>query len=88
MEKIKESIKIILKSNVYYQFRTTVYPKYVSAQNVERIAKYLKQVGAKEYMLQNYFDYDNKVKPYSPKELEEMAEKCKVYIPTTIAGII
>ena len=33
VEKIKESIDLILKSGVNYEFRTTVYPKYVNQEN-------------------------------------------------------
>lgn len=88
MEKIKKSIDIILNSGKKYEFRTTVYPKYVHKENVITIAKYLKVVGAKEYVLQNYYDYNGLIKPYSRKELEEMREACNVYLSTKLKGII
>ena len=39
IEKIKKSMDMILKSNVKYEFRTTVYPKYINQDNVVNIAK-------------------------------------------------
>lgn len=88
VEKIKKSIDIILKSGINYEFRTTVYPKYIDNQNVEEIAKYLKIMKAKEYVLQNYYDFNNKVKPYSKVKLEQMQRKCSKHLPTKLRGII
>ena len=82
--KIKESINIILNSKINYEFRTTVYPKYVSDLNVINIAKYLKDAGSKEYVLQNYYDYNHSIRPYSINELEKMRRKCEKYLPTRI----
>ena len=88
IEKIKESIDLILKSNIKYEFRTTVYPKYVKIENVENIAKYLKEVGCKEYVLQNYFDHNKTVIPYSTELLKEMQNICMKYLPTKLRGIV
>ena len=87
-EKIKKSINIIIKSGINYEFRTTIYPKYIDIPNVEKIAKYLSQVGSKEYVLQNYYDYDHKIKPYSIKKLEKMKEICEHYLPTKLKGLL
>lgn len=84
ISKIKESIRIILNSNIKYEFRTTVYPKYISESNLINIAKYLKSVGSKKYVLQNYYDYNNSIKPYSVDELEKMRRTCERYIVTRI----
>lgn len=88
VEKIKESIDIILKSKVNYEFRTTVYPKYIKTENLENIAKYLKEVGSKNYVLQNYFDHNKTVIPYSSEMLKEMQKACSEYLPTKLRGIL
>ena len=82
--KIKESIDVILKSGINYEFRTTVYPKYIGKDNVIKIAKYLKSKGCRKYVLQNYYDYNNMIKPYSYSELEKMRIRCEEYLPTKI----
>ena len=88
IDKIKESVRIILNSGKKYEFRTTVYPKYLGKENVVKIAEYLKSVGAKNYVLQNYFDYNKTVIPYSAEMMKEMQVACEKYIPTTLRGIM
>lgn len=88
VDKIKKSIELIVKSGVNYEFRTTVYPKYVSRENLESIAQYLNDKGSKEYVLQNYFDYDKTVIPYTTEKLKEMQMACSAYLPTRLRGII
>lgn len=88
VKKIKKSIDIILKSGVNYEFRTTVYPKYINAENLENIAKYLKEAGSKYYVLQNYFDHNKTVIPYSAEMLKEMQGLCSNYLPTRLRGIV
>ena len=88
IEKIKKSVELIIKSGVKYEFRTTVYPKYINTENVINIAKYLKSVGSKKYVLQNYFDYNKTVIPYAAEKLREIQKECNEYIPTTVRGII
>lgn len=87
VEKVKKSANIILNSGINYEFRTTVYPKYVNTENVLEIAKYLKEIGAKKYVLQKYFDHDKSVIPYSNEKMNEMCEECNEIIPTTLRGI-
>ena len=88
VEKIKKSVDIILKSGIKYEFRTTVYPKYVNTENVLKIAEYLKSVGSKKYVLQNYFDHNKTVIPYAAEKLREIQKECNEYLPTTVRGII
>lgn len=87
VEKIKKSVELILKSGKNYEFRTTVYPKYVNTANVLEIAKYLKEAGAKKYVLQKYFDHDKSVIPYSNEKMNEMKEDCNEIIPTLVRGV-
>ena len=79
---------MIIKSGVKYEFRTTVYPKYIKAENLVKIAEYLKSAGSKKYVLQNYFDYNKTVIPYAAERLREIQKECNEYLPTTVRGII
>ena len=72
VEKIKESVELILSKGINYEFRTTVYPKYIKKDNLVNIAKYLKEVGSKKYVLQNYFDHNKTVIPYSSEMMKEI----------------
>ena len=51
-DKIKESINIILNSDIDYEFRTTVLKAQISYDDFEEIAKLIK--GAKRYYLQKF----------------------------------
>jgi len=84
MENIKESIELLKKGKVPYEFRTTVVKGCVDAEDIKKIGEWLK--GAKAYYLQQ-FNYDGKtldpkfadVTPYTPEELKEMKESVKDY---------
>lgn len=88
VEKIKKSMQIILNSRINYEFRTTVYPRYLKKENVINIAKYLKEVGVKSYVLQNYFDHNKTVIPYSKEMMLTIKDECCKYLPTTVRGIM
>jgi len=88
IEKIKESIKIIIDSNIQYEFRTTIYPKEISKKDCINIAKLLKKFGAKEYVLQNYMPVEGlDTTPYSEQELEDIVAGCNSIINTTIKNM-
>lgn len=76
LEKVKESIDIIMNSNIDYEFRTTVVPTLHKKEDVQKIAQYIK--GAKRYALQNFTPQDTlnpdylKVKPYSKDKMDEI----------------
>ena len=88
VSKIKKSIEMIINSGINYEFRTTVYPKYIDTENILKIAEYLKCVGSKKYVLQNYFDHNKTVIPYASEKLREIQKSCNEYIPTSVRGII
>ena len=88
VEKIKESVDLILSKGINYEFRTTVYPKYIKKDNLVNIAKYLKEVGSKKYVLQNYFDHNKTVIPYSSEKMKEIQAECCEYLPTALRGIL
>ncbi len=85
---IQKTIDVIVNSGVKYEFKTTVYPKYVKKDNLVNIAKYLNKVGAKNYTLQNYFDYNKTVNPYSEMKLKQIQNECNMYVPTVLKGIV
>ncbi len=83
-EKVKESVKILSRSNVDYELRTTVVPGLVDQKDVTFIARDAE--GAKKYVLQQFVpkvtldkQYE-KIKPYSKTQLEEMKEKIANYV--------
>jgi pyruvate formate lyase activating enzyme len=53
-EEIKESIGIIMSSNVDYEFRTTVVNELHNAEDIESISREIS--GAKRYFLQKFKD--------------------------------
>jgi len=78
-----ESIKIILNSNIDYEFRTTVTKWYHTTKIIENIAKYISS--AKNYYLQNYKSWntlnkDFKWESFSNKELIIFQNIAKKYI--------
>ncbi|OIN97152.1 anaerobic ribonucleoside-triphosphate reductase activating protein [Candidatus Desantisbacteria bacterium CG1_02_38_46] len=76
IEKIKESINIIMKSKIDYEFRTTVVPTLHTPEDILAIARWIN--GAKKYSLQNFSNKEpmnpdfKKIIPYKREELEEM----------------
>lgn len=82
--KVKESVKILLSSNIDYELRTTVVPGLVDQEDLISIARSFE--GVKKYVLQQFVpkvaldkQYE-KIKPYSKDKLEEMKEKIADYV--------
>lgn len=78
-QKMKESIALLQKGIVDYEFRTTVIPGLVDKKVIQEIGEELK--GSKRYVIQGFRNtsdmYDNSYKervPYTRKKLEEMRE--------------
>ncbi len=80
---IQESINLIKKSKVDYEFRTTVVPKFTGKKEIKEIGKWLK--GSKRYYLQQFRAVKTldktfeKVKPYPPEKLKEFAKIMKPF---------
>jgi pyruvate formate lyase activating enzyme len=75
---IQESVDIIKKSGLDYEFRTTILPKFHKKKDLEEIGKWLN--GSKLYCLQQFRpdktlngSYRNE-KSYTPEGLKELAE--------------
>ena len=85
ISKIKKSVDFIINNIPEYEFRTTVYPKFVDENDCISIAKYLSEKNAKKYVLQQYKRVDGvAVIPFSPEKLEDIKNKCNKYINTTL----
>ena len=84
-EIIKKSIKMIMESNIDYEFNTTPVPGLVGKKEIFKIAKMIK--GAKKYNL-NDFQSDKELvgeelkdsKTFSKEELEELRKTAEEYV--------
>ena len=87
LEKVKQSINILINGNIDYEFRTTVCPAFVDRDSIIKIAQFIK--GAKCYVLQQFkpgecFDPGmNKISPYPVSELKTMAKEAKRFVVNT-----
>ena len=54
VEKVKESLQILVDSNKHFECRTTCDPRFLSVDDLYIIANTLKELGVKEYYLQKY----------------------------------
>ena len=86
IENIKESIKLIIESNIHYEFRTTLFPKEVNLEDVLNISRLLKEFGAKHYHLQQFYPVNGaeQVKSYSLETIAKFQEECNKIIPTIL----
>lgn len=85
MERVAESIGIIMSSGVPYEFRTTVVPTLHGEKEIRGIGEIIR--GAKLWALQGFrpeptlIDPEmRKVKPYPPKAMQRFAEIAKGYV--------
>ena len=82
LEKIKQSINILLSNKVDYEFRTTVIKEFHDIEDFNVIGKMIK--GAKNYFIQNFQDKDSVFGHFNPltyEELKQCLEVVKQYIP-------
>ncbi len=84
IENIKESVELIKKSGIDYEFRTTVVPGIVERKDIEKIGKWLK--GTKKYVLQQFRNQKvlnkefGKIVPYWDDTLKEFQKILEKYI--------
>ncbi len=84
LDNIKKSIKLIMNSNLKYEFRTTVVPGFHSETQVEKIAQFLK--GADKYVIQNfrsektYKKEFEQINRFPDKDLDKFRQIAKKYI--------
>ena len=81
--KITRSIKLIMSSNIDYEFRTTVCHPLHEVSDFEAIGKMIK--GAKRYYIQNFVQSKHinpkiKFRPFSESELKKAAKRVEKYV--------
>jgi len=87
-QSIKESVKLILKSKIPHEFRTTVVKSHLTAKDILEIAKLIS--GAKRYALQKFVPtktLDKKLlkeKTWPDDELERIKIRLEKEIPSVI----
>ena len=85
---VKESIKIIMSSDIDYEFRTTVVPGLHDKEDIRKIVEFIR--GAKRYALQNFQPdgvLDKKlqeIKPYKKEILEKIADGIRGSVESVI----
>ncbi|MCR4564282.1 MAG: anaerobic ribonucleoside-triphosphate reductase activating protein [Clostridiales bacterium] len=85
LDKIRESISILINSGIEYEFRTTVIKEFHEEEDFVKMCEMIK--GAKRYFLQRFTDRDSV--PYgnltSPSfdEMKEFAAVSRQFIPNT-----
>jgi len=88
LHNVKESIRIVMESGMDYEFRTTVVPCLHTAEDIKKIASFIK--GAKKYALQNFKPQDTidesymNVKPYTPDELRKIGNAVSGFVEKCI----
>jgi pyruvate formate lyase activating enzyme len=87
-EVIKESIELIMNSEIEYEFRTTVVKRLLSEEDLKQIVKELK--GAKQWVLQKFVKSKTldpefiEAQTYSDKEFEGLKRFSKDYVDNVI----
>jgi pyruvate formate lyase activating enzyme len=79
-DQIKKSIRLIMNSGIDYEFRTTIFKKWVELDDLEEIGKLIN--GTKKYFLQNYVFRESikngkSILRYSDEELEKVVKILK-----------
>ncbi len=89
LDKIKESIRLVMAGPIPYEFRSTILPRFHSEADIEKMARFIK--GARLYYLQNFVPRNTldqsfmKERGFTPDELKTLVgiagryvEKCQV----------
>lgn len=87
LEKVKQSIELLMNSTVDYEFRTTVVPSIHSSEDIKQICCSL--VGCKKYVLQKFdvvigrvfLDPALPTKTFSDEEMQQFLVLAQNYIP-------
>ncbi len=90
LDRVKESIEILLASNMDYEFRTTIVPQLHERDDIKQICRRL--MGCKKYVLQK-FDVSlgkktinpefTKLKPLTDDEMQKFLKEAQEVIPNT-----
>jgi pyruvate formate lyase activating enzyme len=85
--RVARSIALLQESGIDYEFRTTVVPGLLDANDIETIARRIK--GARQYVLQQFRPINTldptleTATPYSPADLHAMAERASQWVSHT-----
>lgn len=88
---LMRTIEILKTGKVPYEFRTTVVPELVTAEDLERIGEMAK--GAKTYALQQFVPQDTldkrfeTLKPYAPETIAKFAEVIRKYAENVVLRV-
>jgi len=89
LEKIGETIQILLNDTVDYEFRTTLVPTLHQIEDIEKICQSIR--GCKKYALQNFRSGVETIdprfqslKPFSRAQLEDFLYAAKKLVPNTV----
>jgi pyruvate formate lyase activating enzyme len=88
---LMRTVEILKTGKVPYEFRTTVVPEFVTAEDVKRIGEMVK--GAKTHAFQQFVPQDTldkkfeTLKPYAPETITEFAETMKKYAENVILRV-
>ena len=84
LENVKESISLIMNSDLNYEFRTTVVPGMHSEKDIEEIAKYITDANLfvlQKFLPENALDVKlKKLKTQSDEEMQKLAEIAQKYV--------
>jgi len=89
LKTMEDTVGMLLRSSVEYEFRTTLVPTLHETYHIERICEKIK--GCRKYVLQNFKvdfetidpNYQN-LKPFSNAEVENLFKTAKNLIPNTV----
>jgi len=85
---IKKSIKLLMRKEIDYEFRTTVVPTLLDTNDIEDMTKYIKgahKLALQQFVPENCLDISLRdKKPYSVEKLNEMLSISKKYVNNTI----
>ena len=88
LDKVKESVKLLLGSNIDYEFRTTVVPTLHDEEDIKQICRNLK--GCRKYVLQRFdvsigkstIDPDFMSKTLTEEEMQKFLAIAQKFIPS------
>jgi len=86
-----KSVEILKKSSIQYEFRTTVVPSLINADDIPKIGEIVK--GSKLFVFQQFVPNDTLDKtfqtllPYPASELTKFADEMKQYVQKTVLRI-
>ena len=88
VKRVEQSIALLKESDVAYEFRTTVVPGLLDAEDIADIARWI--AGAQRYVLQQFRPVNTidpaleKAFPYPIETLQAMAQRASQWVPQVI----